>query len=222
MNKKSSKKSKDPAPSNVVPIDSVNQLVNTESYSAILMPVLTPETIEDYVPTSSELELIEKNRREVSMAMSGDGRSALKPKQEETKDQRRAFLIWYRQHLSGLFKAEQVDAAVAKVLKVEIGTIRRWKTIFGWAKRLDTLKKEEKAEEQVLLYAKNEEIEQESLNILLRYLNHIKSLAPADIMPGHVSMMMKLVDFSQKNKDKMNPPSDTMSASGVSLTIHQD
>ena len=173
-------------------------------------------------PSAFEMELVEKNRQEVIPAMSGDARTLMKAKQEESKDQRRAFQIWYRQHLSGLFKADQVDAAVAKVMNVEIGTLRRWKIMFGWAKRLENLKKEEKAEERVLLFAKNEAIEHKSLDVLLAYLNHVKSLAPADILPHHVSMMMKLVDFSQKNKDKMDPPDQTMQAGGVSLTIHQD
>jgi len=175
----------------------------------------------EYVPTVREMELVEKNKLDVSNAMSGDARSELAPRKEESKEQRKAFQVWYRQHVSGLFKAEQVDASVAKAMGNEIGTIRRWKMQFGWAKRLENIKKEEKAEEKVLLYAKNEAVEQDSLDVVLRYLAYIRSLAAADIQPHHVSMMMKLVEFAQKNKDKMDPPGQMMSAAGVSLTIQQ-
>jgi hypothetical protein len=175
-----------------------------------------------YIPTVREMEIVEKNKVDVGNALSGDTRSELAPRKEESKDQRKAFQIWYRQHLSGLFKSDQVDAAVARAMGNEIGTIRRWKTQFGWAKRLENLKKEEKAEEKLLLYAKNDAVEHDSLDVVLRYLAYIRSLASADLQPHHVSMMMKLVEFSQKNKDKMDPPAQTMSASGVSLTIQQN
>jgi len=214
MNKKTSKKSSEPHPEEVAPPCQVDQL----DQSIIIPEVLPPE---EYIPTTFELELVEKNRKEVALAQSGESKAELQAKQEG-REQKKAFQVWYRQHLSGLFKAEQVDTAVAKACGYEVGTIRRWKIMFGWAKRLDNLKKEEKAEEKVLLYAKNEAIEHESLNQLLRYLSHVQSLAPADLLPGHISMMMKLVDFAQKNKDKMDPPETVMSASGVSLTIHQE
>jgi hypothetical protein len=221
MNKKKIKKSA--APQGPDPTDpDPRTAIEHESYPALLLPALTPENPEEYVPTTDELELIEQNRREVAVASSGDSRAEGNVGAEESKYQKRAFQLWYRQHLSGLFKAEQVDAAVARALEVEVGTVRRWKVLFGWSKRLETLKKEEKAEEKILLYAKNDAIEHESLNVLLKYLDHVKSIAPADILPHHVSMMMKFVDFSQKNKDKMDPPGATMNASGVSLTIHQD
>jgi hypothetical protein len=175
-----------------------------------------------YVPSVREMELVEKNKTDVGNAMSGDARSELSPRKEESKEQRKAFQVWYRQHVSGLFKSEQVDAAVAKAMGNEIGTIRRWKMQFGWAKRLENLKKEEKAEDKILLYAKNEAVEHDSLDVVLRYLAYIRSLAAADIQPHHVSTMMKLVEFSQKNKEKMDPPGQTMSAAGVSLTIQQN
>ena len=174
-----------------------------------------------YIPTVREMELVEKNKLDVSNAMSGDAQAKLADRKEESLQQRKAFQVWYRQHVSGLFKAEQVDAAVAKAMGNEIGTIRRWKMQFGWAKRLENIKKEEKAEEKVLLYAKNEAVEQDSLDVVLRYLAYIRSLAAADLQPHHVSMMMKLVEFAQKNKDKMDPPGQMMSAAGVSLTIQQ-
>jgi len=181
--------------------------------------VLLPDT---YTPTKLEMALAEKNRDDVAASQSGDARAELKQKTEESKEQRKAFQIWYRQHLSGLFKAEQVDAAVAKAIGREIGSIRRWKTQFGWSKRLENLKKEEKAEEKLLLFAKNEAIEHDSLDVVLRYLEYIRSLASADIQPHHVSTMMKLVEFAQKNKDKMDPPGQTLNTSGVSLTIQQN
>jgi len=175
-----------------------------------------------YIPTLREMEIVEKNKLDVGKALSGDVRAEQSTIREESKAQQKAFQVWYRQHLSGLFKSDQVDASVAKAMGNEIGTIRRWKTTFGWAKRLENLKKEEKAEEKLLLYAKNEAVEHDSLDVVLRYLAYIRSLAAADLQPHHVSMMMKLVEFAQKNKDKMDPPGQTMSASGVSFTIQQD
>lgn len=216
MRKKTTIRKSDPDPESVAPSPPVDQSDN----DWIIPEVIGPDgSIE---PSEFEMELVEKNRKEIVPVMSGEARTLLKAKQEESKDQKRAFQIWYRQHLSGLFKADQVDAAVSKLMNIEVGTLRRWKIMFGWAKRLENLKKEEKAEERVLLFAKNDAIEHKSLDVLLGYLNHVKSIAPADILPHHVSMMMKLVDFSQKNKDKMDPPEAVMTAGGVSLTIHQD
>ena len=87
---------------------------------------------------------------------------------------------------------------------------------------MENLKKEEKAEEKLLLYSKNEAIEQDSLDVVLKYLAYIRSLAIADLQEHHVAMMMKLVEFAQKNKDKMDPPGQVMNATGVSLTIQQN
>jgi hypothetical protein len=219
MSKKTTKSNKSTEKSTTVCVDSGSTAVDTYQDTIWDLPEIPLPG--QYVPSVREMELVEKNKTDVSNAMSGDARADLAPRKEESKDQRKAFQVWYRQHVSGLFRAEQVDAAVAKAMGNEIGTIRRWKTQFGWAKRLENLKKEEKAEEKLLLYAKNEAVEHSSLDIVLRYLAYIQSLAPADLQPHHVSMMMKLVEFSQKNKDKMDPPGQTMSAAGVSLTIQQ-
>jgi len=174
-----------------------------------------------YAPDMLEIALADKNLKELAVIQRNiKATKALEA--EETKDQRKAFQLWYRQHLSGLFKAEQVDAAVAQVLGRDIGSIRSWKTAFGWSKRMENLKKEEKAEEKLLLYAKNEAIEHGSLDVVLRYLAYIQSLDSSKIEIHHVKMMMQLVEFSQKNKGIMDAPGQTISAAGVSLTIQQN
>ena len=174
-----------------------------------------------YAPDMLEIALADKNLKELAVIQRNiKATKALEA--EETKDQKKAFQLWYRQHLSGLFKAEQVDAAVAQVLGRDIGSIRSWKTTFGWSKRMENLKKEEKAEEKLLLYAKNEAIEHGSLDVVLRYLAYIQSLDSSKIEIHHVKMMMQLVEFSQKNKGIMDAPGQTISAAGVSLTIQQN
>jgi len=178
--------------------------------------------VPEYVPQEFEIALAEKNRDDLAAARSGDARMEARYKEEESLGQKKAFQIWYRQHVSGLFRSDQVDAAVARAVGKEIGSIRRWKTTFGWSKRLENLKKEEKAEEKLLLYSKNEAIEQDSLDVVLRYLAYIRSLSITDLQEHHVAMMMKLVEFAQKNKDKMDPPGQALSAAGVSLTIQQN
>lgn len=142
--------------------------------------------------------------------------------QQENLAQRKAANTWIRQHLSGLFTANQVDAAVAKVIGVELATIRRWKVAFGWSKRLENTRLEERAEEQVVLYLKNEKMENDSIDTILKYINYVKSLPAGEILPGHVTAMMKLVDFAQKNKDKLKPPDPMTTATGISLTIQND
>jgi hypothetical protein len=192
--------------------------IDAETPSDGLEIALVPE----YVPQEFEIALAEKNRDDLAAARSGDARMEAKYGDEETLSQKKAFQIWYRQHVSGLFRSDQVDAAVAKAVGKEIGSIRRWKTTFGWSKRMENLKKEEKAEEKLLLYSKNEAIEQDSLDVVLKYLAYIRSLAINELQEHHVAMMMKLVEFAQKNKDKMDPPGQALSATGVSLTIQQN
>lgn len=192
--------------------------IDAETPSDELGIALVPE----YVPQEFEIALAEKNRDDLAAARSGDARMEARYKEEESLGQKKAFQIWYRQHVSGLFRSDQVDAAVARAVGKEIGSIRRWKTTFGWSKRLENLKKEEKAEEKLLLYSKNEAIEQDSLDVVLRYLAYIRSLSITDLQEHHVAMMMKLVEFAQKNKDKMDPPGQALSAAGVSLTIQQN
>lgn len=198
------------------PPQSANRSGNPTPADPLVPQVLPPIA---YASDFIEIALEDKNSREHKYPTKEKSKTELN---EENRQQHRAFQIWHRQHLSGLFKSEQVDAAVAKTVNKDIGLIRRWKIAYGWAKRLENIKKEEKAEEKLLLFAKNEAIEHDSLDVVLRYLAYIQSLDPSKIETHHVKMMMQLVEFSQKNKAIMEPPGQTLNAAGVSLTIQQN
>lgn len=198
------------------PIKSANRS-DPSPTTDLLVPEIIP--IAPFASDFIELAIEDKRNRENKHLPKEKTKTELN---EENREQHRAFQLWYRQHVSGLFKADQVDASVAQAVKKDISHIRRWKIAYGWAKRLENIKKEEKAEEKLLLFAKNEAIEHDSLDVVLKYLAYIQSLDPSKIEAHHVKMMMQLVEFSQKNKTIMEPPGQTLNAAGVSLTIQQN
>lgn len=137
----------------------------------------------------------------------------------ETKEHRRCYDRWLTLHQTTRLRAGEIDEQVAKDFKIQISTLRKWKAHFGWVQKYKEIKEVEAIEDNVKLYLKNDTIEHEALDLIIRYIELVKA---GEIAGLDVQMMKGLVEFAKKNKAVIAPQEQTRINSGntnVSFTI---
>jgi hypothetical protein len=129
----------------------------------------------------------------------------------EQKIHRRCFERWLFLNQTTKLRAGQIDEQVAEEWKIQISTLRKWKAHFGWVQKLKEIKEVEAVEDNIKLYLKNDTIEHEALDLILRYIDLVKA---GDIKGIDINMMKGLVEFAKKNKSSMTPQERTTMQAG--------